>query len=177
MMKKSSLFIVILVCALSFMGCERKDNNQKETNTKLPVDYVGFPAFVVETVNASKGEKDVIVRVSLKNNPGFLTMAMNIEYDSETITLIEALNGSDYEEYHFVGPKNLKSGCKASWFIPKMSENTGDGIILELHFDIRKEAKEGAYPITISCGNNGDIVDRNKEAIVFNNAMGYIKIK
>ena len=43
-------------------------------------------------------------------------------------------------------------------------------------FDIKEQAESGSYPISISRPDNGGVVDQNKEAIIFNNATGYIEI-
>lgn len=175
-MKRFLLFLLFLVLLLSLTGCY--DNNATDTTTTSVTLIANerYPSFVVETVKASKGDKSVVVHVSLKDNPGFLTMAMDIDYDSDNMILTEVLNTSDYGEYNFVGPKNKQSGCTASWFIPEMPDNIIDGNILELRFDIKERAEAGLYPISVSRSDNGGIVDQNKEEIIFNNAIGYIEI-
>lgn len=161
---------------LVLVGCRGKIGNINNSISDNSVVNERYPSFAVETVNASRGDKDVVVHISLKDNPGFLTMAMNITYDSGNMSLTKVLNGSDYTEYNFVGPKNKQNGCTASWFIPEIPESIIDGNILELHFDIKEQAEKGSYPISIFRPDNGGVVDQNKEEIIFNNATGYIKI-
>lgn len=180
-MKKYTLFVFLLILILVLTGCRGKDSNVNNTVSDSsvsddPVINERYPSFAVETVNASKGDKDVVIYISLKDNPGFLTMAMNITYDSDNMSLTTVSNCSDYSEYNFVGPKNMQSGCTASWFLPEIPENIVDGNILELHFDIKEQAESGSYPISISRPDNGGVVDQNREAIIFNNATGYIEI-
>lgn len=175
-MKRCTLFIFVLILVIVSTGCGAKSNNINKNSSEDYVINERYPSFVVETVDVSTGDKDVVVHVSLKNNPGFLTMAMNITYDSDNLSLTKVLSGSDYGEYNFVGPKNKKSGCTASWFVPEMPKSIVDGNILELHFDIMAHAESGSYPITVSRPDNGGVVDQNKEEIIFNNATGYIRI-
>lgn len=176
-MRTKNCFLLFLVIALilSFSGCKRKSGTKEYATSVFNNDQ--FPSFVVENISASSGEKDVVVFVKLKDNPGFLTMAMNIEYDSSALALTDVKNGSGYKEYNFIGPKNRSNGCTASWFISELPEKIVDGILLELHFSVLSNAKSGDYQIKILRPDNGGIVDGNKETLVINNAVGYITIK
>lgn len=175
-MQRFLLLLISLLSLLSLAGCYENNSTDTTTTSVTLITNERYPSFVVQTVKASKGDKSVVVHVSLKDNPGFLTMAMDIDYDSDNMILTEVLNTSDYSEYNFVGPKNKQSGCTASWFTPEMPDKIIDGNILELRFDIKEKAKAGSYPIVVSRPDNGGIVDQNKEEIIFNNAIGYIKI-
>lgn len=179
--RKKLIFIVLIVVVVVSLVLTISLSFSKKPDADLPanetVNNERYPSFVVETVNASKGEEDVIVYVSLKDNPGFLTMAMDITYDSENMTLVKAVSGTDYSDYNFVGPKNADTGCTASWFIPDVPDEIIDGKILELHFDVNNDIKSGSYLVSVTRPENGGIVDENKEPIIFNNATGYINIK
>lgn len=169
--KKYFTLVILIAFVFSLSGCK---NSTKKTESVYNNDK--FPSFSVENMEVSAGE-DITVYVKLKDNPGFLTMAMNIEYDSTAMALIDIKNGPDYEEYNFVGPKNRASGCTASWFIPELPDKIKDGKLLELHFTILNNAKSGEYPIKITRPDNGGIVDAYKEILVVNNAIGYITVK
>lgn len=180
-MRIYKLLICFLVFAVLLTGCGRKTDNTNDTVTtnsevEHPINNDCYPSFVVETISTSKGNQDVLVHVSLKDNPGFLTMAMDITYDYENMSLIKVVSGSNYSDYYFVGPKKLQSGCTASWFLPELPEKVVNGSILELHFAIKDNAESGSYPISITRSKNGGIVDQFKNEIIFNNAVGYINI-
>lgn len=180
-MKIYRLLICLLVFAVLLTGCGKKTDNTTDTVTtnsevEQPINNDRYPSFAVETISAAKGNQDVVVYVSLKDNPGFLTMAMDITYDYENMSLTKVVSGSDYSDYYFVGPKKLQSGCTASWFLPELPEKVVDGNILELHFAINDNAESGSYPISITRSQNGGIVDQFKNEIIFNNAVGYINI-
>lgn len=171
MKKINVLLCVFFACILLLSGCKGEENN-KET----VFNNDNFPSFSVENVQTSSGE-DVTVFVELKDNPGFLTMAAKIEFDSKAMALMDVKCGSDYQDYNFVGPKNRGNGCCASLFIPELPEKNVDGKLLELHFKIFSDTKEGDYQIKISRPDNGGIVDGNKNALVINNAVGYVTVK
>lgn len=180
-MKKYGLWICFLVFAVLLTSCGRRAGNSNSNNSgvhdlEAPVINDRYPSFIVETISAGKGDHDAVVRVSLKNNPGFLTMAMDIVYDYNNMSLTKVVSGSDYSDYYFVGPKNMQSGCTASWFLPELPEQVVDGTILELHFAIKENAESGSYPISITRSLNGGVVDQFKNEIIFNNAVGYINI-
>lgn len=183
-MKKYRLLVYLLTFAVLFTGCKKESGDTSVTvstksenhSSEEPVIDDKYPSFAVETVSAAKGDADVVVCVSLKNNPGFLTMAMVIGYDSNNMSLTKVASGPDYSDYYFVGPKNMQSGCTASWFLPAVPDTIVDGSILELHFAIHDEAESGSYPISIACPEKGGVVDSNKKEIIFNNALGYINI-
>lgn len=171
--------LVLLITIVSMFVCCNACKSKNPTSNYDTKEYKNesFPSFSVENVNAFSGEQDVTVFVYLKDNPGFLTMALNIEYDSSTMALAKVLNGEDFQEYNYVGPKNKESGCCACWFTTNLPEKIVDGKLLELHFNILENAKKGEYPVRITRPDNGGIVDENKEILVVNNSTGFINIK
>lgn len=172
-MIKKYILVLLAILVLSLTGCK---NKEKSTIESTIYNNDKYPSFLVDNVNTSCGE-DLTVYVKLINNPGFLTMAMNIEYDSSAMDLIEVENGLDYENYNFVGPKNMNSLCNASWYALDLPEKIVDGTLLELHFKILDEAKKGKYKLKVSRSNNGGVVDRNKEPLIVNEALGYITVE
>ena len=135
------------------------------------------PAYIVGSATASAGATNVNIAVSIKNNPGFLTLASDIIYDSEALTLTKVVNGSQFGEYSFTPPKNKKSGCRAAWFSTDLPEEIVDGDIMILQFTVLPEAKKGKYAITISCPNDDSTVDGNKSAFIFSSSTGYITVE
>ncbi len=178
-MTRKVFLIFLLLLFLIFTGCNQVKTQSTDTNNTVTINSAineRYPFFEVKSVDAIKGDKDIVVYVHLKDNPGFLTLAINIAYDSDNLILTRVLPGSDYRQYNFIGPKNMESGCTASWFVPDIPENIIDGIILELHFDTHEQTKPGSYAISVTRPENGGVVDQYKQPIVFNNATGYINI-
>lgn len=134
------------------------------------------PALKVSNKTAAPGATKVTVTVSLENNPGFLTMALEMSFDSDVLTLTRVSNGADFTDYNFTGPKNKVSGCRAAWFSTDLPEEILDGDVMTLQFTVADNAASGRYPITISCPDDGSTLDGNKNVITLANAIGYITV-
>ena len=134
------------------------------------------PALKVSSITAAPGATKVTVMVSLENNPGFLTMALEMSFDSDVLTLTRVSNGADFTDYNFTGPKNKVSGCRAAWFSTDLPEEILDGDVMTLQFTVADNAASGRYPITISCPDDGSTLDGNKNVITLANASGYITV-
>ncbi len=135
-----------------------------------------LPALKVSSITAAPGATKVTVMVSLENNPGFLTMALEMSFDSDVLTLTRVSNGADFTDYNFTGPKNKVSGCRAAWFSTDLPEEILDGDVMTLQFTVANNAASGRYPITISCPDDGSTLDGNKNVIALANAIGYITV-
>lgn len=166
-MKKYYLLLLLAVCAVLLLGCGNESQSRKNK---------GAGTLEMESVSADAGAEDVIVSVSLKNNPGFLTMAVMIDYDSNALTLTGVSCGEAYLNYMFVAPQNKQSGCMASWLSTDMPEQIVDDVLLELHFSVRMDAASGDHYVTISCPDDGGIVGENREPIEIKGISGYVKV-
>ena len=134
------------------------------------------PALKVSSITAAPGATKVTVMVSLENNPGFLTMALEMSFDPDVLTLTRVSNGADFTDYNFTGPKNKVSGCRTAWFSTDLPEEILDGDVMTLQFTVADNAASGRYPITISCPDDGSTLDGNKNVIALANAIGYITV-
>lgn len=134
------------------------------------------PALKVSSITAAPGATKVTVMVSLENNPGFLTMALEMSFNPDVLTLTRVSNGADFTDYNFTGPKNKVSGCRAAWFSTDLPEEILDGDVMTLQFTVADNAASGRYPITISCPDDGSTLDGNKNVIALANAIGYITV-
>ena len=129
------------------------DTYFKEVKTDITVNAVykeiTAPTLIVDTVKTN--DKEAVVKVSAINNPGLLALLLKINYDESALTLKKVENGSTMTEYTFTGPKNLKSGCNASWNIIEVPENVVDGEVVLLHFEVNKDALIGSHNISVTC--------------------------
>lgn len=135
------------------------------------------PTFVVGSVNANAGDRNVTVAVSVKNNPGILGMTLSVQYDESVMTLTNASNGAALSNVlNFTSANVLTSGCNFVWDGQEISEDSiKNGEILLLTFEILNDASSGSYPIEISY-RTGDIIDGNLDSIAFEIENGKIKI-
>ena len=134
------------------------------------------PVLKVSSTTAEPGATKVTVTVSLENNPGFLTMALEMAFDSDVLTLTKVSNGEGFTDYNFTGSRDKVSGCMATWLSADLPEEISDGGIMTLQFTVADNANSGRYPITISCPDDGSTLDGNKNEITLADAVGYITV-
>ena len=143
--------------------------------TVVPVfEEITEPSIVVKNVTVEAGDK-IGVAVSVVNNPGFLGMVTNIQYDEGALELTDVSNGSIMGDYTFTPPKNMKSGCNAAWNINDMPEGELNGEIMVLHFKLLNKVTSGDYSVTVSCLNNA--FDNSYNAFSFDTVSGSVKIR
>lgn len=157
---------------LLLSGC----NNQGGKSNKVKIDTENAMSFTISADSAVAG-KEVVAYVKTKNNPGFLTMAVKIEYDSNAMILTKVDNGIDFADYNFIPSKKMQSGCKMSWFITELQNASTDGELLKLYFHVYDETKAGEYLVTILPINDGGIVNENKELITVVEGKNMITVK
>ena len=115
------------------------------------------PAIVIDTVKSQAG-KTVDVTVSLRNNPGLISMILNLSYDDDVLTLTKvADSGILGSNYH--NPNLTKNPYTLSWGNDTATEDiTANGTIVTFSFTVAEDAEVGTYPITIT-------YDKEKDAI------------
>ena len=120
------------------------------------------PAIFVESQTGKAGE-EIIVNISIKNNPGIAGATLQVEYDSK-LTLQQANNGDALSTLTFTKAETFSSPAKFLWDSERgMSQQ--DGTLLSLTFLTSTEAASGEkLPIHISYAT-GDIFNENLEDI------------
>ena len=117
-------------------------------------------SLTVDSVEATAGDQDVTVAITVKNNPGILGMTLFVRYNDSALTLKSAENGSAVSPaLTLTNPGKYQSQCRFVWDgVEITAKDVKDGTVLKLHFDIPENTPAGSYPIEIFY-NNGDIVD------------------
>ena len=133
-----------------------------------------FSKFIVDSVTASAGDT-VDVVVSVKNNPGIFDMLLSFNYDSSAMTLKSVTNGDVMSDATFMAPKNMASGCRATWYYMDEPDEYIDGSVVTLTFEISDTTVAGEYPITVAY-NEGDINNYDGDLLSFEISSGVIKI-
>ena len=120
----------------------------------------------------------VTIDISLANNPGIISMMLELSYDNEYLTL------TNVEDFGILGSiahgNDLnKLPYTLSWENDTVSENiTTNGKIATLTFEVSKDTPEGVYPITLSYDNySDDILDVNLKTVDFSVNTGSITVK
>ena len=119
----------------------------------------------------------VDIAISLKDNPGVISMLLNVNYDNSVLTLTgytdEGKLGTEYHNKNYsIMPYVL------SWADDTATtDNTYTGTIVTLHFKISDNAAEGNYPITISySSDDSDIYNSDWETVEFSIENGSVTV-
>ena len=133
------------------------------------------PVISVSSLIGIVGSK-VRVAVSLKNNPGIVSMSLKLNYDDTVLKLV------DVEDCGILGDEmhkpNLKSPYYLNWVNDTATENYSvNGNIVILTFEVLENAPLGKTPITVSYEyDNYDIYDVDAEEVVFAIENGYVDV-
>ncbi|MBQ3417584.1 MAG: InlB B-repeat-containing protein [Ruminococcus sp.] len=123
--------------------------SQSDIPTEIPTSESTNPKFVVNSVNAKPGDKNVAVTVSVKNNPGIAAIALDINYDKNSLKL----TGFDYNTSALMGASTTPYSATAKipcLFMVNGTQNiTGDFTFATLYFDVLESAV-GECPITVT---------------------------
>ncbi len=138
----------------TFIGWDG-DFSNVTSNIVITAKYNEPPKFIVSTATASAGETDVVVTVSIKNNPGILGMILKLNYDDTALTLTKASKGAALYSHSLTKPGVFVDGC--NFVVDTMQledEDMEDGVILTVKFTVNSTAAVGDYNIQISYETN-----------------------
>ncbi len=141
---------------------------------KESITYDG-PTFVVENVTATAGTP-IEVAVSVVNNPGIMDMALSFTYDDSALSLIGTSNGEALSEATFMGPKNMASGCRATWYYMDAPAEYADGSVIILTFDVLETAEIGEYEVSVAYGEK-DVNDISGNPLSFTIESGKVTVE
>ena len=127
----------------------------------LTSSMLNILVFAVDTSIASKIAVEntysfpggtVDVEVKLSNNPGIYNLLMSFEYDSAALKLITVSNGDAMSDVaSFTPPKNMASGCNASWYYIDEPDTYKDGSLVVLTFEVLETAEAGkSYSVSVT---------------------------
>ena len=92
----------------------------------------------------------VVLYAFLSDNPGVSELVLSFEYDSSAMNLVKVTNGEAMNDATYTGPKNLASGCMATWYYIDEPDYFKDGSLVALEFEIVDSAAMGnTYPLSV----------------------------
>ena len=111
----------------------------------------GFnPTVTIASIEAAPGEEQVVIALSVADNPGITGLMATIQYSEDVFTLTEARSGEALDALNFTAPGTLASGCTFLWdAIEVKDEDIENGEFLLLTFDVSPDAHEGEYSILV----------------------------
>lgn len=136
-----------------------------------PVYATGVTEITFGEVMSKVGE-EVIVPVTIKNNPGIAMFRFRVNYDTDGLELLSIENGSIITEGTLMDtPEPEKNRVTFTWFT--VGEDViGDGEIAKIKFKVKDTAR-GNYPLEITYLPE-DLLNSNREQVPYTVVDGKI---
>ena len=136
-----------------------------------PVYAMGVTEITFGEVMAKVGD-EVVVPVTIKNNPGIAMFRFRVNYDTDGLELLSIENGSIITEGTLMDtPEPEKNRVTFTWFT--VGNNIiGDGEIAKIKFKIKDTAR-GDYPLEITYLPE-DLLNSNREQVPYTVVDGKI---
>lgn len=127
--------------------------------TLLPTFAADDPTIVVDLVDAKPGES-VELGISVLNNPGIISMLLNVKYD-QNLKLVKVEN-EEFLKDSFHDTQNVESNPYVlSWGDDTAIQNTTkNGKVVTLTFEVSETAPTGKLPV--------QVLYDNKDAAIYN---------
>lgn len=131
------------------------------------------PALVVDTVETVAGE-EVVVNISIVNNPGITLGEFYVRFDTEALELVsmKAVGGEGWLWDAKCNKTAMKFAFMAEAEDPETGDAmegytlTGDAVLLTLTLKVKENVKPGTYEIVADVDGNSFIGDETNDLIV-----------
>ncbi len=126
---------------------------------------------------SARADGTVEITISVENNPGVVSMSLNVAYDDSVLTLTDVKDGgilgSTMHRVQYTQPYIL------NWVNDTATSNfTADGTLVTLTFKVNANATEGSYPISVSYNyDNYDIYDIDVKPVKFTLVSGGVEVR
>ena len=119
----------------------------------------------------------VTLSVSMENNPGLVCWAVDVDYDTTVLELIEQTPGDAYAGIGTLafGP-TTKSSCNVLWYDFLNEDVTNNGHLFSFTFKVKSGAAVGKYPITLHCIDPENMCNAAFEAVPFSYESPVVEI-
>ncbi len=135
----------------------------------------GTPTFAAGNAAAKPGET-VEIPVLIENNPGIIALDVSVSFDTNVLTLQNAVNASLFSEGEItLGGSYNTATYKILWENGTGSNSTENGAIATLTFLINEEAEAGETTITVDYVASS-VFDVDLEEVAFEKRAGVVTI-
>jgi hypothetical protein len=132
-------------------------------------------AFVLSNTEAAPGDT-VSISVTVRNNPGIISLRLKIYYDDSVMNLEASVKPDDCEFTETTFGPLSGNPFSLLWDDSLSSENnTANGIVATLIFKVADDAAPGTYPITLSYDED-DVFDIEFENVYFESVAGSLTV-
>ncbi|MBE6606258.1 MAG: hypothetical protein E7635_04405 [Ruminococcaceae bacterium] len=154
----------ILCVMLAMIMCLSSISVAASTSNNVPMDII------VDQTQVEYGETEVIVNISISNNPGIAIVGFNVNYDNTAMTLESATLGSI-----FTG--DLECNIAAVPFVFNVytgsANKVGNGKLVTLKFKLKENCEAKTYGVTI---DNVEALNIDEEELLYKVTNGSVKV-
>lgn len=126
----------------------------------------------IDSVKAQPGE-EIEIDVEIENNLGIAGYLINIECDSEYVTITDVIQGDTTFGGNFATVAT-ENGYKILW--SNATNNTANGTLLTIKAEISEDAPKGEYPVTATY-SAVNTIDENGKLVILNVVNGNITVR
>ena len=137
------------------------------------MDSDKLPTIIMDSASVFLNDETFTVALRLENNPGIVSMMIDVTYDTDLLELISA-EGKDFAGTSF-GPLD-KTPVAVNWYDTLKPNNETDGTVALLTFKIKENTPECLTTISVSYTPN-NIYDFDFVNVPFNIADGIIELR
>ena len=131
------------------------------------------PAIIADTVSGYTGDT-VDVPIRIQNNPGIAALSLNVSYDRTKLKLLDAKDGEILGSSAFLASNDpTRIPFILNWDDLSTENNTGNGIVAALKFEVLAAEGDAAVGITV---NQRSTYDVDLEEVVFAVTNGAVQI-
>lgn len=133
------------------------------------------PQIVLSKVIANPGDKNIKMDVSVKNNPGIASIALDVIYDKKHLKLTDFTYNTDALKGATTVPFNSEATPTCLSMINGTKDIKGDFTFATLYFDVMDNAK-GSYPI-VATYDDENVYNIDESNVHFELVNGLITVK
>ncbi|MBR5295973.1 MAG: leucine-rich repeat protein, partial [Clostridia bacterium] len=134
-------------------------------------EVISGPTFCLDTVKGGAGDT-VVMTLSVKNNPGIVSLKVDVGYDANVLELV-SIKGGILSGTSF-GP-TTSNPIAVNWFDTLNPDNTSNGTLATITFKIKEGTSAGKTAVTLSYDEE-NVYDFYFENVYFDVANGAVEI-
>ena len=136
-------------------------------------DTINNPTFSLLESKAKKGET-FVVPIGIQDNPGITALQLKIVYDEDYLTL-KSVSHEDLFSSKSTCSQKYSSPFKISWFSQDSLDETNNGVLANLTFEVKSSSPVGETIISIEYDAD-NVFNSRFENIEFNTTNGIVSV-
>ena len=133
-----------------------------------------IPTIKTDRLEGVKAGETVTVPVRVIDNPGIVGLHLNVLYDANVLTLVDA-QGQDFAGVEF-GPLDNAGNLSMIWLDAINENNTADGVLANLTFTVAEDAAPGSYTVEPICYDSNEIFNAAMQPVEFVFSLGSVVV-